>query len=244
MRKPLPRLLRILSVALFIELIELLSSGWFWGTLLSGLLTAFALVLVRDGLWVKSRLRGVLTIAWLYWGLSFFSNLIEATVFKVVPLTLAVRSAGIEVLVALTVAWLVEWLTPFAAVPTPPKVMAQGGAAWRIPLLALAFFVIYIAAGIAIQPWIMSFYAHRPLPVSAGVADAPVLSRAARYRMRVPVVSAVGAEPQRPRSGSRRMCLRRCAAGDRCCCRTNTCPGRSALRTDLKWALPASCSAF
>jgi hypothetical protein len=164
MRKPLPLFLRVLSVALCIILINLLSSGWFRGTLLSGLLTACALVLVRDGLWVRSRLRGALTIAWLYWGLSFFSNLIEATVFKVVPLALAVRSAVIVLLVALATAALVEWLTPFAAVPIAPKVMAARGLAWRIPLLALAFFVIYIAAGIAIQPWIMSFYAHRPLP--------------------------------------------------------------------------------
>jgi hypothetical protein len=45
-----------------------------------------------------------------------------------------------------------------------PETVLTARVAWRIPLLAFAFFVIYLIAGVAIQPWIASFYAHRHLP--------------------------------------------------------------------------------
>jgi hypothetical protein len=35
---------------------------------------------------------------------------------------------------------------------------------WRIPLLDFFFVVTYLVAGIAIQPWIASFYRGRPIP--------------------------------------------------------------------------------
>lgn len=158
------RATRIVLAAVAIVLTDALWSGWSPGVLLSGLLTGFALVMVRDGLTAKSHLRGLLTTAWLYWGLSSLSNLIEAVAFRILPFSRAERAAGFELFAALVVAGTIEVLTPVTEESREPQTIVAAGVAWRIPLLAFGFFVIYIAAWIAIQPWIMSFYAHRPLP--------------------------------------------------------------------------------
>ena len=159
------RAVKILTPAALIVAAASLWSRFSVGTVVSGLLTAIALVAVREGMQAQTRARGILTIAWLYWGLSYVSNLIEALVFHVIPLAQAEKAAAFDLVVALAVAALIETLTrrEKAKLRLPQAVFATG-LAWRIPLLAICFFIIYIAAGIAIQPWIMSFYAHRPLP--------------------------------------------------------------------------------
>lgn len=134
------------------------------GTLLSGMITAAALVLVRDGLRSRSRFRAVATIAWLYWGLSYLSNIIEAVAFKVIPVERAATSLMGSLVLALAVAGLLELMSSTPEQHRVPETVPAPGAPWRIALLAIAFFAIYLAAGIAIQPWIMSFYAGRPLP--------------------------------------------------------------------------------
>jgi hypothetical protein len=155
-----------LTLALFGALTAMV--GWSIGTAFSALLTAIALVLVRDGLRSESRLRSLLTIAWLYWGLSYASNLVEAVYFAVLPSRAAGISAVVGLIMALVVSGLLELLTARESAASEPQREPQtalaAGVAWRIPVLAFAFFAIYLAAGVAIQPWIASFYAHRHLP--------------------------------------------------------------------------------
>ena len=78
--------------ACFLVLVDAFLTRWSIGTVLSGVITAAALVLVRDGLQPRSRARAVATIAWLYWGLSYLSNIIEALAFKLVPAERATKS--------------------------------------------------------------------------------------------------------------------------------------------------------
>jgi hypothetical protein len=138
--------------------------GWSIYTLFSALLTSITLVLVRDGLRSRSKLRSLLIIAWLYWGLSYVSNLIEAVYFAVIPPRAARLSALFGLILVLTTAGLLEVMTAQRDAPHERRTILTAGVAWRIPVLAFAFFVIYLAAGIAIHPWIASFYAHRHLP--------------------------------------------------------------------------------
>jgi hypothetical protein len=152
----------ILAAAIFIALTVMV--GWSIFTLLSALLTATTLVLVRDGLAPHSKLVGCLTIAWMYWGLSYVSNLIEAVYFTVIPRGTAGSAALGGLIMALMIAGLLEALTPYGIERSLHPATLATGAWWRILLLAFAFFFIYLAAGIAIHPWIASFYAHRQLP--------------------------------------------------------------------------------
>jgi hypothetical protein len=138
--------------------------GWSVFTALSALLTAITLVLVRDGFAAHSKLVGLLTTAWMYWGLSYLSNLIEAVYFNVIPIKAAVSGALAGLIMALVVAGILEALTiPGRETPVRPIALAPG-VWWRIPVLAFAFFVIYLAAGAAIYPWVAAFYAHQALP--------------------------------------------------------------------------------
>ncbi len=134
------------------------------GTLLSAAVTAAALALVRNGLTPATSFQAIATIAWLYWGLSFLSNLIEAVAFHVLPLQTAARSIGVQLALAILAACLLECFMPPPQPGRPAQTIVATGLFWRLPLLALAFLAVYLAAGIAIQPWIMSFYAGRPLP--------------------------------------------------------------------------------
>lgn len=139
------------------------SLGWSMLTALSALLTATTLVLVREGTASQSRLFSVLTIAWMYWGLSYASNLIEAVYFSVMPKAAAGSAALVGLGLALVIAVLLEALTSSRVDGSLRPALATG-LWWRVPMLAVMFFSIYLAAGIAIHPWIASFYAHRKLP--------------------------------------------------------------------------------
>ena len=156
--------LRICGVAAILFFPLGFTVGWSVGVVLSACLTATALVLVRDGLKPSSRLAGVITIAWLYWGLSYLSNLIEALYFGIIPFAGAGKSAIFALGMALAAAALLEWMTSIRENGEESLSAVASGVVWRIPLLCVTFFLVYITAGIAIQPWIMSFYAHRQLP--------------------------------------------------------------------------------
>jgi hypothetical protein len=159
--KTFPKVL-VLSVTISIALAATL--GWSVYIVLSALLTSITLVLVREGLGSSRRLWSLLIVTWLYWGLSYVSNLIEAVYFEVIPARTARLSALVGLLLALATAGLLEVMTAQADATSEQRTVLQAGAAWRIPVLAFAFFVIYLAAGIAIHPWIADFYAHRHLP--------------------------------------------------------------------------------
>ena len=156
--------LRFGALTVLLVLANSMLTRWSVGTVLSGAITAVALVLVRDGLRPRSPMRGIATMTLLYWGLSYVSNIIEALAFKVIPVAGAIESALAGLVLALVAAWLLERLTPPQANHSQPQSTFAAGAPWRIALLAFTFFVLYLAAGIAIQPWIMGFYAGRPLP--------------------------------------------------------------------------------
>jgi hypothetical protein len=158
------RLIRLGATAAVLAVANALWAGGSAGALLSALVTAVALVEIRSGLAVRSRWRAMLSMAWVYWGLFSVSNLIEALVFRVIPLRAAEKAAFFELCVALLMAAVLEGLSRQTEEPIRQETVLRGGLVWRLPMLALLFFVLYLMAGIAIQPWIMSFYAHRTLP--------------------------------------------------------------------------------
>ena len=158
------RLIQFLTAAAVFAVANTLLVGASPSSLLSALIVALALTAIRDGLSSQSHIRAILSMAWLYWGLFSISNLIEALAFRVIPLRGAERAAVSSLCVGLLVAVVLESLSRRRVMLPQQKTALAKGLVWRVPMLALSFFVLYIAAGLAIQPWIMSFYAHRPLP--------------------------------------------------------------------------------
>lgn len=139
--------------------------GWSSDTVLSCLLTAATLVIVCNGISSTKRIERIAILAWLYWGLSYVSNLVEALYFHVIPVLEAGKSIVIGLGLALLVACILEGLMPAKSLETGAlQVSSAPQLWWRIPLLATLFSVFYLAAGAAIFPWVASFYQNRPLP--------------------------------------------------------------------------------
>jgi hypothetical protein len=158
-------LLQLCSAAVVLALFYVATVGWSLGVVLSSLLTAATLVFAFDGMRARTRIGRIAILAWLFWGLSYVSNLIEALFFHVIPVLDAQRSVVSGLVLALLVALILEWLMPerdreqaHFYVKSAPRLW------WRIPVLAFMFFVVYLIAGIAIHPWIAAFYQNRPLP--------------------------------------------------------------------------------
>ncbi len=153
-----------LAVAVLLWVVGGFTAGWAPGTAASAGLTAFALVAIRQGIAPATHLRGAAAVAFAFWGLFYLSNLIEATAFHILTAAQAGERTLVGLAIAAAAAGLLEALS---ARPVMCDIRASEparGAAWRFPLLAFAFLVTYLAAGLAIQPWIMSFYAGRFLP--------------------------------------------------------------------------------
>lgn len=155
---------RACAVAVVVALFHAATVGWSFGVALSSLLTGTTLVLACDGIAGTPRIEMIAILTWLYWGLSYVSNLIEALYFRVIPVPDAKRSVLGGLVIALLVACILEWLAPAKSREQHHRVRSAAHLWWRIPLLALLFFAIYLSAGIAINPWIKSFYQNRPLP--------------------------------------------------------------------------------
>jgi hypothetical protein len=157
-------LLRVCSATVLLALFFSRSVGWSVGVGLSSLLTAAVLVAADDGMRATTRMEGVAILTWLYWGLSYVSNLVEALYFQVIPVLDAKRSVVAGLAIALLVACIVVWSRPGRSREVDGRVRNAAHLWWRIPFLGLLFFVFYMAAGMAIRPWIISFYQNRPLP--------------------------------------------------------------------------------
>ncbi len=153
-----------LAVAGLLWLIDGFTAGWAPGAAVSASLTAIELVAIRRGIAPATHLRGVATVALAFWGLFYLSNLIEAAAFHILSAAQARKGALVGLAIATAAAGLLEALSARTAARSIRASEPARGAAWRFPLLAFAFLVTYLAAGIAIQPWIMSFYAGRFLP--------------------------------------------------------------------------------
>ncbi len=157
-------LVRAFSVAVVIALFYAATLGWSFGVALSSLLTGTTLVLACQGIRGTPRIEMIAIMTWLYWGLSYVSNVVEALYFRVIPVLDAERSVVGGLFIALLVGCILGWVQPAKGRQQDDCVRSAPHLWWRIPLLALFFFVIYLSAGIAINPWIKSFYQHRPLP--------------------------------------------------------------------------------
>jgi hypothetical protein len=159
------RLLQLCSAAVVLALFYAATAGWSIGVVLSSLLTAATLVFACDGMRAKTRIEGIAILAWLFWGLSYVSNLIEALFFHVIPAVDAQRSVASGFVLALLIAFILEWLMPERDREQAHFCVKSAPRLWlRIPVLAFLFFVFYFAAGLAIHPWIAAFYQNRPLP--------------------------------------------------------------------------------
>ena len=157
-------LLRACGVAVAIALFHGATVGWSFGVALSSLLIGTTLVLACDSIEAAPRIEMVAILTWLYWGLSYVSNIIEALYFHVIPVLAAKRSVLGGLVIAVLAACISVWLAPAKSREQIHRARIASHLWWRIPLLALLFFVIYLSAGIAINPWIKSFYQNRPLP--------------------------------------------------------------------------------
>jgi hypothetical protein len=157
-------LLRAFTAAVVIALFHAATVGWSLGVALSSLLTGVTLTLACNGIAGTLRTETIAVVTWLYWGLSYVSNVIEALYFRVIPVLDAKRSVLGGLFMALLVACILAWMAPPKSREQRRRVRSAPHLWWRIPLLALLFFVIYLSAGIAIHPWIKSFYQNRPLP--------------------------------------------------------------------------------
>lgn len=155
---------RACAVAVVIALFHGATVGWSFGVALSSLLTSTALVLACDGIAGAPRIEMIVILTWLYWGLSYVSNLIEALYFRVIPILDAEKSVVGGLVIALLAACILVSLSPVRSQEQLRPVRSAAHLWWRIPLLALLFFLVYLGAGIAINPWIKSFYQNRPLP--------------------------------------------------------------------------------
>jgi hypothetical protein len=159
------KLLQVCLVTGVLTLFYVAAVGWSLGTVLSCLLTAATLVIAIDGIRLTKRVERIAILAWLYWGLSYVSNLVEALYFHVIPLVDARRSVVMGFGLAVLVACILEALMPARGLGTAQvQVRIALRLWWRIPLLAVLFFVLYLAAGAAIYPWVASFYRNKPLP--------------------------------------------------------------------------------
>lgn len=157
-------LLQAFTVAVVITLFHAVTVGWSLGVGLSSLLTGVTLVLACNGIAGTPRTETIAVVTWLYWGLSYISNVIEALYFRVIPVLHARRSVLGGLFISLLVACILAWVAPANRREQRSRVKIAPRLWWRIPLLAFLFFVIYLSAGIAIHPWIKSFYQNRPLP--------------------------------------------------------------------------------
>lgn len=151
-------------VAALIALFHAVTNGWSPGVALSSLLTSIILVFALKSLAGLQQLETIALVTWLYWGLSYLSNVIEALYFGVIPLRDAEQSLFGGLLLSSLVACTLNWFRSPNCREGPQQVRVAAGLWWRIPLLAVLFFCTYLSAGVAIHPWIESFYRNRPLP--------------------------------------------------------------------------------
>ncbi len=156
--------LKACAVALVLALIHGITLGPSLGVVISSLLTAITLAIASSGMGTLPRLHRVAILTWLFWGLSYVSNLIEAAYFDILSVTAAERSVVTGLGISLLVALVMELLPVSKRKQQNCSVKIAPKLWWRIPFLAFLFFAIYLAAGIAIHPWIASFYQNRPLP--------------------------------------------------------------------------------
>lgn len=234
---------RACAVAVVIALFHGATVGWSFGVALSSLLTSTALVLACDGIAGAPRIEMIVILTWLYWGLSYVSNLIEALYFRVIPILDAEKSVVGGLVIALLAACILVSLSPVRSQEQLRPVRSAAHLWWRIPLLALLFFLVYLGAGIAINPWIKSFYQNRPLPSLEQLAALQFCRGLLDIACIFPLFCADGLTHANERRGFRFACLRFYVVGARYCYQTVSCLLPSDSRTVLRWVHPALPSA-
>jgi hypothetical protein len=180
-------------------------SGLHWSpwVFASAAVTALMLLIARLNMIPTPPAAAIAIVTLLYWGLSSVSNLIEAAYYQVISTHEALRDAPGALLFAIVAACVLEWLVPKSAASPARLVTLKAGQWWRIPLLCVAFFVIYFIAGLFVYPFVKAFYAGKPLPnllslsllqLGRGLLDTtcfyPWLLRANGSRARIGAVSA------------------------------------------------------
>lgn len=133
-----------------------------WPVVLSSALTAGVLTLGL--MWSDAKIaQGFLAVLLLYFAVGYINTLDEAVFFHVMPAS----QITADLLGGLFMSLVLAAVLVFA-----PPLRGSGAAVWNvrsklwffIPLLALAYVVIYFAAGLLVQPYVMWFYKSRPLP--------------------------------------------------------------------------------
>jgi hypothetical protein len=152
----------------FLFLLTGANAGFSWGTVLSCALTIAVLVTVIE----VTTARGwplVWLVFLLYFGISWINTLDEAVLFHVMPPGVAFQGLAQGATTTFTMSVLLVLLLKrmnFAGEPPRPVSVDRGGRAlvFRVASGALLYFVIYLIAGIAVNPFIKEFYAGKWLP--------------------------------------------------------------------------------
>jgi hypothetical protein len=156
-------------------------AGLLWWALLANLLIAATLAwFARSAAWAGWRLAVALFIV--AFGIGHANSLIEAYVFGFFPRPGEVQALFASAFVTTALfAPLMVWLTGrwreagTAQVP-PPRHSAINWTA-RFAAGAVAYLVLYFAAGMIIYPYVQGFYEQRPLPPGATIAGLQLFVR-------------------------------------------------------------------
>jgi hypothetical protein len=141
------------------------ASGFAWNTVLSCTLTITVLVLVIHFVPAANWFLAAM-IFWLFFGITWLNTTIEAVVFQVLPVRTALESVAAGVTTAFTVSILLCFV--LRRLDSRDFLPATRGFArkvlWKLPFGAVFYFLLYLAAGIMIHPYIAAFYGNRWLP--------------------------------------------------------------------------------
>jgi len=142
-------------------------SGFSWNTALSCALTIAVLTLV-----IRITATEGWSLVWMvfpmYFGIGWLNTLDEAVLFHVMPPAVAFQALAHGATTAFTITILLALVLNrmhTGSNPSSDPVATFGKAGtWRFATAACVYFVLYSVAGIAVHPFIKTFYAARWLP--------------------------------------------------------------------------------
>jgi hypothetical protein len=159
---------RVAPVWAILFLVTAAYSGFSWNTALSCALTIAVLTLV-----IRITATEGWSLVWMvfpmYFGIGWLNTLDEAVLFHVMPPAVAFQALAHGATTAFTITTLLALvLNRMRTADNPlisgPVATFSKAGAWRFATAACVYFVLYSVAGIAVHPFIKTFYAGRWLP--------------------------------------------------------------------------------
>lgn len=159
---------KVVSVWTILFLVTAAYAGLSWSTALSCGLSIAVLTLV-----IRVTNAGDWSLVWIvfpmYFGIGWVNTLDEAVLFHVVPPVVAFQALAHGATTAFTITTLLAFALNRMRIIDKP--LSSGPVetfgktwTWKLVIAACAYFVLYFVAGIAVHPFIKSFYSDRWLP--------------------------------------------------------------------------------